>query len=507
LSAFARQAALQKQPQRKRHGIPKIHFPFQSIIATYLSVCRPYQLPAPWDHVAVDPLAFVGPTEPQAALAALTSQHAEEALIASRFVWKDAAGQLSLHPSLDVPDAAVILVCDSHTQALRDLVSGGGCILTPRPPVFEMLADKYTFTLLGSRHSLLATETLADAVLLRSLGIAAAPAIGMNRLNAEEVGLLEKYYGVLREPSEREKEEAELRQGDDADDDVGWEPEDYLEEPEELRPEDLEFSETAYILPRNGDSGAESDDHVSLIFVQWSPHSLSPERPRGIKQAIDYLHELADYRSLELMDVMEWAIDDRDLAAMQFSLARRETSWAKDVIFDSLFGKQQPIDLVQSTRAPAASADLAAELDRMNAAVFTDCTDTRSPEQRREIVRGYVHLAQKHFAFPLVREAQEASDPLEQSMWIQMAELQAAFLAKASAVREQWAGLPTLAPECSGRTDSVKEMLAISGRLLSLTKELSTCRQQRFPVAMGPQRPSMFDVSRRFGNWTWTGQN
>src|SRR5438552_2474861 len=62
---------------RKRQSapcqLPKTDFPYQALIETYLTVCRPYQLPPPWDCIKVDSSAYLGPADPQAAVSALTA--------------------------------------------------------------------------------------------------------------------------------------------------------------------------------------------------------------------------------------------------------------------------------------------------------------------------------------------------------------------------------------------------------------------------------------------------
>jgi hypothetical protein len=365
---------------------------------------------------------------------------------------------------------------------LGDLITERGCVLTRIPPLFEILADTLTFDALGtSPRRVLLTEKLDDAVLLRSLGRAAAPVAGLSDLGQKELELLARYFGVERELSERELEEADKREESDHGKESAVEPGDPSKPGGHPRgegdlPDDIsiEESDTCYLVPCS-DVGTERRDPLELTLVQWSPSALTTAQPEAMKNAVRYLQELAEYRGVDVSVVMEWVPTDRDIAAIRFGLQRGESGWAKDALLDSLHQQVRAINAATRKASNTAQLDLAAEYQRLDTALFSHQADARWPERRKEIVQRYLETAGRLVTLPMIRQAQAAGDSLQQSLWIQLAQLHSMFESRAVWARVQLLSPSPWGSKASNHSQSVSEMLDLSSRIVALIKELSKC--------------------------------
>ena len=490
-------------------------------LISYVSVCEPYHLPPPWDCCPVDLCSLQGPVEPQAVLAQLVAQHGEKAVEESGLTRRSANGQLALHPCLAASAVGIILLRDSSTGGFRDLLTPTGCIFTERLPLFEVLTDQHTHRVLcGPQRQVWLTEHFADIVLLRSLGLAAAPLVGLAGASANQMEMLGQFYGVTRTLSLRELEEAsEAALDPDAADD---------ETPtQELDPDNLlnllpgrQRSTSTMPLPPGGDptfifagsnhGGNKEEDHVPLGLVMWSLHSLSLAESPQARRAIDSLTELQTHRGLEIDHIDLWAPRESDLATLQFALARRESEWIKAALLDSLHMGLRSLDVVMPAviKPPL---DMAAALDQLQEALLDPAKDN-SRNRRREALVSYLRAAGRQLGGPILRRAQATLDPLERSLWMQFAELNTIFLSRSPIAREQL--LQGFAPggsESSTPNKSVPELLAVSRQLVTLAKEIRKCRHATdrplFQSTPKWNATPPLDLSQRFASLDLAKQN
>jgi hypothetical protein len=115
--------------------------------------------------------------------------------------------------------------------------------------------------------------------------------------------------------------------------------------------------------------------------------------------------------------------------------------------------------------------------------------------------------AEHHLGGPIMRQAAAAADPIVQSLWIQFAELNAMFMGKSPVAFEQvLRGITQNLEEPSSQSKAIPELLAISGKLVVLAKEIMKCRKSAPKPT--PKRSSIqFKLSERFGNAELTTQN
>ena len=343
---------------------------------SYLSCCRPFHLPAPWDQVPIDPWAFHGPADPSAVLALLTERHAEQLLIDCGIAQRISDGPVQLHAWLAVPDVPLVAVRDPSHGRLINLLTPSGCVRGDVRPLFEILSDKVTFDALASGcRQLLLTAAFEDAILLRSLGFAAPPICGLDHLNQQGLGLLASIFGIRREPSEREEQEADAAQAQAEAQAAGTGSRKTVPRPDSPSvnptapaanaPTDVqawvaEMVGHSYLIPASNGMASNGDDYVPLTIVGWSPRLLSLVKPDAVTSALRYLEKLHKFRGLELDEVNVWSPHTVHLEALRFALAERNATWVKDVLLDSLHDSNQSMALAgQQVLVPVAAHDFA----------------------------------------------------------------------------------------------------------------------------------------------------
>jgi hypothetical protein len=509
---YAQHSSLQHPPVPPPD--PPKHTPLSPCIASYISLCRPFELPAPWSCCTADRWSLIGPTEPRAALNQLIAQQGEQAVLDSGLARIGSDGQIALHPSLGAPDVPLIVLRDSMTGGFRDIVTESGCVISDRLPLFEVLADKHSFdTLMPSRRFVLLARDIRDAVILRSLGLAAAPITGVCDLTGRDVEWLGKFYGVKREPSLREREEAEEQQDagsafagqqDDEDNDAD------LKADAELPPSPFNSSprcaEPRYIIRGSGYMGTENDDHVQLVLVKWSVHEMSLVEPAVTLRAVTALNELYRYRQVDVSEMSTWRPSDDQLAAIRFGLSRQEARWATDALLDSLHGSMRRLEVARSSGLSKESvADLESARKALDKVLFGGSgTDGR---HRVPAVQHYVQTAGDQLCSLIMRRAKAATNPVELSLLLQFADLNALFLGQAPLASENVLRGLTQGVDVAQVEKQIKSVLALSNKLVTVGKELSRCKTQSSTPPRQPRAIPMFKSSPRFGNSDLVKQN
>lgn len=166
-----------------------------------------YEFSPPWDFCSADECSLVGPSDPITALALLTESHSDEQLLDSGIAIANPDGRLSLHSLLTTPNVLLVTLFDTNRGELLNLMTEVGCVLGDNIPMFEVVHDNRTRDAFDLEQSIFVTESIADTMLLRSFGVAAAPISGFDRFNQRGIELLYEHYGLAQYPSEREKEE------------------------------------------------------------------------------------------------------------------------------------------------------------------------------------------------------------------------------------------------------------------------------------------------------------
>jgi hypothetical protein len=335
--------------------------------ASYLASCRPFQFSPPWNSVPADSHAYLGPADPTAALAVLAAAYTEPQLIESGLAVRDATGSVVIHPYLACPDVPLLALSKLHDRRVNNLMAPQGCVRPPGVSLFAALRDAWTFKALAKNsRQLLVTGDLIDAILLRSLGLAAAPIAGQETLDSHGIDLLSELCDVLeREDAGREKP-------------LPFEPSDH-----ETSSRHEYGPRSSYRLPGDGLLlGYGAKNSCELSVVGWSVHALDRAEPAATSRALQHLDAAAAMSGRDPMGCDGWVASEKSIDRMTHALQQREPRWAAKQIIESL---QTEVGSLLGRRSPPRTppADLAAASARLHQTYLDPWDDSMARERRR----------------------------------------------------------------------------------------------------------------------------
>jgi hypothetical protein len=128
--------------------------------------------------------------------------------------------------------------------------------------------------------------------------------------------------------------------------------------------------------------------------------------------------------------------------------------------------------------------------------------DEYSRQRHKEALRNYHRVVAQQITMPMLRQSEQATDPLERTLQIQFAQLNALFLDKAPAVRELALGEIGPSDKAVKNTteNAVTQWLAISNQLVTLAKELMKWKPRKSKPVVKRVQGSNLDLSRRFAD-------
>jgi hypothetical protein len=448
----------------------------------YLSLCTRFRLAPPWDCVPRDPQAFSGPSDPTAALAALLADYPERTLIEAGIAQPNATGRLEIHPFLSIPGAPIVSLCDTSFGRVNNLMTEAGCVRGFRYPLFAVLLDKHSYWAIeGTWRELILTDSLEDAIVLRSLGFAAAPVVGLADLDDYGLKLLGSYFGVKRSPSDHGRDDKCKPQPRTAD--------------EQAAAQRIYARPGLWSLPGCNKS-KDAENFLTMTLANWSPKALSLVEPPAIRSAVRYLQDLKSFQNLDLFEVNLWSPTTHQMASMKFALARREAGWAKSAVFDTLDLNNRSLALIPENKPPI---DLATAVEEMQHAFLNDSGDAGSRKRYKVALATYQSVVQRDLLGPLTRQTKAIADPFERAMHAQWADLYAVFAEKMLGMRERmYADLKANPQNCkSDDKNDVTVLLSISKQMLLLTNHILRCTRKK--TSPKPTKHTTSSGSRRFG--------
>lgn len=415
----------------------------KSCFVSYWRSCRPYPLPEPWDSCKVDRNVRQGPTSTEGILPTLLKKHGVESLLAAGLAVLD-EGRPQLHPFLDGPNIGVLALRDRHGE-IYDLLTERGCVVGRRSPILEAFDDEVTRRLAScGAKQLFLVEKFIDIVLLRSLGYAAAPLAGLEQIDRAGLRQLARRFGITANPSDREIQRS------------------------------LESGE-----PPASESTT-PNEIVRLTIVNWRPHSVARTESPAALSGIEFLNRLARFRGLNLSEVDLWRPLETDLDELRFALERRERAWIAEAVANSLFRccgsmvefREAPIEAA----APKSLAEAVDLIERLTAEGGTD-----AGRRRLEEALGHYASATRRFVLgPLLRQGEASTDPMDRLMNFQLAHFTTLFSYLAPRVKAEFVQLSKLDGEQLKRFDeAMDDLLAISGTLVTLTREMRRWKPKR----------------------------
>lgn len=478
-----------------------------------------------------DPDIRLGPMNPTAALEELVKTCGTSTLIDAGVACATdhATLGLALLPALV---AEPFLVCHHWLNGEPfDLVMQNGCLCPQHLPIFHLLQDRRTRQLLERNEGrFLVTSSLADCLILRSCHLATTVATGLDSLDlsllkkfcrafdvdcdainpqpfgwqhqppqgghgfppfphapgtgtkteGQEPGVQSSFpgpgtYGPIPPPGHPFQDQSEL--DDELDDD---DLNDETDESDNADDGTLGFTDgqQASLTGDNGClsvSAPEQPIEARLVFVEWSPGTLSPTRPAGWDKVISQLMEFERHLGLQLSDIGSWQADFRLIEKLDFLCQKKATRLFREALATSS----------QNNRilGPAGSQQIATTrpnlLDAL--AALRDVTHGSTLDEQQRWKKLWNNVEQQidtQLVNPLLQRALVAGDPLTANLLAGAAMISRHFHREVLLSTErsrkctQQLGTDGLAPITSEQT---KHLLALTDSFIKITEAIERC--------------------------------
>jgi hypothetical protein len=336
---------------------------------------------------------------------------------------------------------------------------------------------------------------LSDVIALRSCGLAATLAAGLDDLSPPQVERLCHTFQLMRHMSWREEAE--------------WRP------PQE-GPLDLdrglsggESHTTEFgTIGSNEENATESIRPLAselpwqLAFLGWSPSRLDPGIPPGLESVAAHFRRLQKLLGLDVSDLSYWRATAVEIERLQYFARHRDASGFRNVLADSMTkSRGQPLMHVGGQPLPSTDRceDLPTALMRLYGSSIPKHGRVDATE-RQSAWRDMERLLDTQVIQPLLNEAAVAPGALERSLWLMAANLSRVFHLNAAAVQQK---LSTAARRyCADGSDvplsEIKQLLFVVDRLLAAAREIERCHEPP-PTRVIPSR-LMSRPSRRLSH-------
>ncbi len=381
-------------------------------LGSYLSLCSPFRFEAPWDCLSADPAAFRGPSSPPDALAHLAEHHAAEDLIASGLVQVGDNKALAIHPSLAEPDVVVLALRHSAFQRVMNLVTNNGCVHGSDLPLFASLHDDWTLNGIQwqKRTALFLTSTLEDAILLRSMGMAASPVVGLERLGKKGVEQLCNFFGLTKSVTTLERDAAYQS---------------FIADEERRLSRSCSTSQRATSnseQPRTCNKSTVAKHQFKLTLTNWSPTQLSLAIPEHIRSAKSHLAALLHFCQLSTSNTAEWLPEQKEFDGIRFAVTQREPDWIHDAVIESWFKSEYERAKHKAQQVSPPPPDMRDVLQRLYKIDPLESGEKAISRQKQAMLE-YDQVVRQESIGGLLREAQNTADPVKRTKLVQLAQL------------------------------------------------------------------------------------
>ena len=163
--------------------------------------CPPLQLTPPWDFITPDEDCRGVISDPDATLAALQGEFADDVLVGAGVLRRVGEDGLEWNPSLSDPLGAIIALRADEVARPYELLTAGGCLSGRELAVFAARRDARTARALDVYGNLFATQDIREAVLLRALNFPTMLSAGLADLGLAELRMLASDYDGAEEPA------------------------------------------------------------------------------------------------------------------------------------------------------------------------------------------------------------------------------------------------------------------------------------------------------------------
>ena len=392
----------------------------------------PCRLPALWARFKAHE-AFVNPDQDAEALfAGLASQFSRDDLLHAGVVRANDQGQLELEPTLSEQGRMLAALRKTSKGSPFCLLSGRGCLGGHHWPFSAILEDFRTRTLQKQAgDQLLIASSMKDVAIFWSMGLPAAPAIGLDRFSRQQIDVFCKSLGASR------------------------------------------YNDSTYSFA----SGMAKKAPVSLVLVGWSPSQLDVQEPARIKSVQSHLRNLHVNLGIDLHDVLVWKPSEANIERLRFCLDVGSSRDVKRALLESLETASAPlIETPVTSKLQPAYADLLRDWIAMQQNRHVDRTARQRAwdELQEQLERQIID--------PLARQALKFDDPRDRELGLALADIsrlrhtQSLRMATdySNSMRNLGGKSTVLLPP-----DELKQQLAMANCIRSLRQELQPCRCKR----------------------------
>jgi hypothetical protein len=166
------------------------------IYGRIVELCAPWRIAPPWEFVAVHADFRRCVSRPEELLHLLLRDFGQDALLEVGAAQRGPAGELRLSRRLEA-DQPLLVLRDSQ-GAPYEIVTPQGC-LSGQVPLFQIWRERWTQEAAGVRP-VFGVNSLEDAAILRSLGLAAAPIAGLEHLCLAGIRVLASLVDAIETP-------------------------------------------------------------------------------------------------------------------------------------------------------------------------------------------------------------------------------------------------------------------------------------------------------------------
>lgn len=353
-----------------------------------LAACPPARLPEAWQFVAPHPDARMLEETPPCLIARLRQDYSEQELLDAGVLLRQ-QDRLRLHPHLVTDDHYVTTVRNPFGRVCSLLTSKGG--LGRLPPLFCVAEDEsIRGGLRDTDECLYATGSMADYVLLRSLGLPAAPAKGLERLSRRGLEHLLCLVGGWADPP--------------------------------ISPRRLQTGEIDVNL--SGRVGNPGSGEFSLVLLGYDLASGRPVVPAQVRAVARHLAAAEKSLGICWDGLYVWWPTDEELQSLDYRRRLKDAALVREFFRDpeSLF----PVsEFGRPDALPAREKPFAAVFDELVAAI-RDCHYGRlqlSDERLQQRLTEYHRWVDDMTFAPLVNFAIDCGDPRVRALRMQQAHL------------------------------------------------------------------------------------
>lgn len=400
----------------------------------------------------------------------LRADYTDDELVAAGIAQRDSSNHVVLTTTLTALDQSVLLVRDLHSNAAIDVLTewgplGGGPAVFSRDGELIQVAEE-------EGPLFFAAFSLADVAVLRTCGIPATLANGLDTLSPSDVQRLCKTFRIEMEQSFRSFEA----------EDEG--PDSPIDEPDPLDAMNDASSdgEVSASDPSDESHPASPVGPPSrmLVLVGWQPASVSEQIPEQLPKVADYFQILKEHMGIVPGHVRVWRPPEGDMRRFEFYVQHGDLPRLREAMLDSIYDCLEDLSPYSPRweRAAAEDKSLPAVLSRIYQLARQQQPSTYVRDMRREWARVEQALDEQLFQ-PLMEEALLALDPQERNLRLAAATIgrQAHVQALAFSVQTTLAirsrGIHSLDPFPH---DGLKDVLKLGKQVIELYREIKKCQ-------------------------------